>query len=98
MGTQFDRAYVLMRGVSFLFRRGKLITALRQAADSYAVKPDLDALLDRVTIVQGDISVANFGVSEAAMAELASAKIDQFWHYAASLNYEEPRDDQVHQH
>lgn len=95
VGTHFDRAYVLIRGATDEVRRGKLITALRQAADSYAVKPNLDALLDRVTIVQGDISVANFGVSEAAMAELAAAKIDQFWHYAASLNYEEHRREMI---
>ena len=45
------------------------LVALRQAADSYAVKPNLDALLDRVTIVQGDISVADFGVNTVNVLE-----------------------------
>lgn len=95
VGTHFDRAYVLIRGATDEVRRAKLITALRQAAESYAVPPNLDALLDRVTIVAGDIAVANFGVSDAAMAALAAAKIDQFWHYAASLNYEEHRREMI---
>ena len=33
VGTHFDRAYVLIRGTTDEVRRGKLITALRQAAE-----------------------------------------------------------------
>ncbi|HEX5312280.1 SDR family oxidoreductase [Aquabacterium sp.] len=95
IGTRFERAFVLIRGASDEIRRNKLLSALKLAGESYREMPNLDALLSRVTIVEGDISQENFGVSEPVMTALRAAKIDQFWHFAASLNYEEHRREMI---
>ncbi|MDE2402028.1 MAG: SDR family oxidoreductase [Burkholderiales bacterium] len=95
VGTQFERAYVLIRGETEQIRRDKLVSALQLAAVSYSVKPDIEALLQRVTIVQGDISKPRFGVSDSDLLELQQAHLAQFWHFAASLNFEEHRRDHI---
>ncbi|MFN4265345.1 MAG: SDR family oxidoreductase [Aquabacterium sp.] len=95
LGTRFDRAFALIRGETDAIRRGKLFDALRMAAASYADPVDVGALMDWITIVKGDVSVPGFGVSEEALQSLRATDIGQFWHFAASLNYEEHRREMI---
>lgn len=95
LGTRFDRVYVLIRGETDDIRRGKLFSALTQAATSYRDAVNVGALMDRITIVKGDVSIANFGVSDEALQSLQAVDLGQFWHFAASLNYEEHRRDMI---
>lgn len=95
LGPRFERAYALIRGETDAIRRGKLFDALRMAASSYKDEVDVGALMDRITIVKGDVSVPGFAVSDEAMQSLQTADVDQFWHFAASLNYEEHRREMI---
>lgn len=95
IGRSIDHAYVLIRGADHGERLNKLRVALHAAAGSYITPVHLDELEKRVTIVPGDISSPGLGVDAADQRRLMEAGISDFWHFAASLNFEEYRREHI---
>jgi nucleoside-diphosphate-sugar epimerase/pimeloyl-ACP methyl ester carboxylesterase len=95
VGTRIRHAYVLVRGESDEIRRTKLIRALEEANNSYAHPRPLDEILSRLTIVQSDIRQPLAGISEEWLAVLEHARPAELWHFAASLNFEERRSEEI---
>jgi nucleoside-diphosphate-sugar epimerase/pimeloyl-ACP methyl ester carboxylesterase len=89
-GRKFGKIYAVVRGESDEVCEKKLRDALGRAIGSYYSETrDVDAILRCVQIVRGDISADGLGVDASLAAHLRSCKIDGFWHFAASLNYED---------
>jgi len=79
-----DQLVALVRGQSADHARTRLHDGLTSMAVGYA-RPDLvPAILQRSTAVVGDITEAGCGVDLSSLPE-----IDEVWHCAASLRYEE---------
>lgn len=89
-GRKFDRIYAVVRGENDDVCEKKLRYALSRAISSYYSETrDVDAIIRCVQIVRGDISEEGLGVDDGLAANLRSCKINGFWHFAASLNYED---------
>lgn len=95
LGRRIGHAHVLVRGATEKQRRDKLIDALRKAAGSSLDPPGIEALLARIAIVPGDISLPHFGLPAEAMVDLRARAISSFWHFGTSLNFEDHRPEQV---
>lgn len=67
----------------------RFLEGVKAAFDCYGETFDLAAWMQRTTIVTGDICDPCCGLTDEAVASLADAGIRQFWHFAASLNFEE---------
>jgi len=83
--------YALVRGLTHSERQAKLEGALHAAAAGYRPSPDWAKVSEDTRLVAGDIELPTCGVSEVDLAALHSASIQEFWHFAASLNFEEKR-------
>lgn len=84
-------SYALIRGTSRAERVSKLQSALQAAAEGYRPAPDWEKVATDTRIAQGDMELPSFGVPSADLSALAEAGIRDFWHFAASLNFEEKR-------
>ena len=97
VGPRFDRAFVLIRHQ----RRNspqQVADSTELAGESYRTMPDLEALLSRVTIVEGDISLEN-GVNEQVSARCVPPTLTSSGTLLlAELRRVPPRNDQGHQH
>jgi nucleoside-diphosphate-sugar epimerase/pimeloyl-ACP methyl ester carboxylesterase len=95
VGTRIQHAYVLVRGESDEIRRTKLTQALEQANNSYARRHPLNEILARLTIVKCDIRSPLAGISEEWLEILERARPEELWHFAASLNFEDRRSEEI---
>ncbi len=84
-------AYAVIRGSSNGERQTKLQQALHGAADGYLPSPDWRKVLADTRVVRGDIEERLCGVQAADLEALRDAGAREFWHFAASLNFEEKR-------
>ncbi|WP_153100929.1 alpha/beta fold hydrolase [Paraburkholderia hayleyella] len=80
--------YVLVRADDLPSARSRIIMALTNVAAAYKLPLNID-YLNKITFIIGDVTLPNCGISDAHIAELAEANIDEFWHIAANLQYEE---------
>jgi pimeloyl-ACP methyl ester carboxylesterase/nucleoside-diphosphate-sugar epimerase len=85
----------LIRGASDEAAQAKLRVALRGAAESYRSLRDHAAVASGARILLGDISIPDCGVPADSESAIASAGIDEFWHFAASLSFEEKNRDVI---
>ncbi len=95
VGNGIDHAYLQIRGEDASVRDQKLRSALTKASRSYLSGPASDQIVEQSTTVSGDIAVPNFGISSEDLGRLREAGLDEFWHFAASLNFEEYRKDHI---
>jgi nucleoside-diphosphate-sugar epimerase/pimeloyl-ACP methyl ester carboxylesterase len=95
VGTRIQHAYVLIRGKSDEIRRTKLTRALEEANNSYTRRRPLNEILARLTIVECDIRSPLAGVSEEWLEILEQARPEELWHFAASLNFEDRRAEEI---
>ena len=79
-------AIVLIRGTNDATRKAKLSRALTAAVRSYETL-SFNAL-PKLTIVGGDVDRPLCGLARRQVAKLVSAGVDEFWHFAASLQFE----------
>lgn len=78
-------AIVLIRGSDPATRKEKLIRTLTTALRSYETW-SFD-VLPKLVIVGGDVDQLCCGLAEGQIAKLAAAGVDEFWHFAASLQF-----------
>lgn len=57
-----------------------------------------DTVATRSQVVLGDIQAELCGVQSGSIAELSARNIEEFWHFASSLNFEEERRDYIRAH
>jgi len=88
---EFYHAFVLVRGSTSAEREKKLERALSNACRSYLLIPEIDRILAKITIIDGDLSTPGFSINHKNNTLLQNTSIDQFWHFAASLNFENYR-------
>ncbi|RKS77900.1 male sterility protein [Motilibacter peucedani] len=84
-----DELYCLVRGADATSARQRLLASLSESAVGYGRADLLPALADRVVPVWGDISEEGCGVVSAL------PQVEQVWHCAASLRYEEHYRDEI---
>ncbi len=93
-----SQVWSLVRGASEQAARAKLSEALRTSAEAYRAYRDHVTVSAAVRVVLGDISAPGCGVESSALDSLANADIDEFWHFAGSLNFEEKQREFVWTH
>lgn len=86
-----SRVHALVRGRGREEREAKLANALEAAAGGYRPEPDWEKVAVDTRVVGGDIEEPLCAVSELDRAALRDAQPHEFWHFAASLNFEEKR-------
>ncbi|WP_084054548.1 SDR family oxidoreductase [Mycobacterium avium] len=89
VGIRIDHAYVLVRGATHEARLGKLVEALEQANNSYVRRRPLADIMKRVTVIEGDIRAPLAGVSAEDLVAMRERRLDELWHFAASLSFED---------
>ncbi|WP_323773907.1 alpha/beta fold hydrolase [Alcanivorax sp.] len=87
--TKYDGCFLIVRGESDEKRRQKVKSALRDAASAYMEDIDIENILSRLIIMQGDITLHNAGVSDCDIEKIMKAGDIDIWHFAASLNFED---------
>ncbi|MCE9671614.1 alpha/beta fold hydrolase [Myxococcus stipitatus] len=90
--------YALVRGKSTEQARARLLESLALSAASYDVPVPVDAFEERVTCLKGDITLPHCGLSPDELTLLAEARLDEVWHSAASLSYEDRHRRKIHAH
>lgn len=83
------RFVVLVRAADQQSGNIRFLESMKIACDAYRVPFDEAKWLARTTVLLGDICAPHCGISAESLSWLRSQKISQFWHFAASLNYEE---------
>lgn len=78
----------IVRGDSLAMAKEKLTASLQTASDSYTNTPGVEEICDQPGLILGDIEHPLCGIAETDLTFLKELQIDEFWHYAASLNYE----------
>jgi nucleoside-diphosphate-sugar epimerase/pimeloyl-ACP methyl ester carboxylesterase len=81
--------YALVRGESEKQARARLYAHLSECAASYGTVLPKKSLDEKLTVVVGDITEALCGQNETSIDVLRAAGIDEFWHCAASLKFED---------
>lgn len=89
--SHISHAYAVVRGSSDLDRRNRLRVALEIANLSYLRRRNVDNIIARIDVVEGDIRLPFLGLDAATLTQIASGEVGELWHFAASLNYEERR-------
>lgn len=92
------RLFVLVRGTSPEHARERLLESLSEAAASYDVPVPLEAVEKNVICLVGDITLPRCGLSAEDLNRLEEARLDEVWHSAASLAYENRHRDKIHAH
>ncbi|WIG95675.1 alpha/beta fold hydrolase [Myxococcus sp. SDU36] len=90
--------FALVRGKSAEQARARLLESLAQSAASYDIPVPVEAFEDRVTCLKGDITLPLCGLSSVDLELLAEARLDEVWHSAASLSYEDRHRKKIHAH
>jgi nucleoside-diphosphate-sugar epimerase len=88
--------YPLVRGNDKNEACTRLNAALALASSHTANDSSTPVAADN--IVLGDIQAPDCGVDAPAITKLTSEGIDEFWHFASSLNFEESRRDHIRAH
>src|SRR5262249_27142203 len=91
------QCHALVRGESRSQACARLNDGLQTAHLHYSSTPR-HAHFEEDHIVLGDIQSEHCGVSAPIITELAARGIDDFWHFASSLNFEEERKDHIRAH
>ncbi|TSC34277.1 MULTISPECIES: alpha/beta fold hydrolase [Corallococcus] len=92
------QVFVLVRGKSVAEARARLLESLAQSAASYDVPVPIEAFEQNVHCLVGDITLPRCGLSPEDQAKLTEAKLDEVWHSAASLAYENRHRTKIHAH
>jgi thioester reductase-like protein/pimeloyl-ACP methyl ester carboxylesterase len=92
------RVFALVRGESAAQARARLLASLRAVAASYKLPVPEAELADRLVVILGDMTHPQGGVSAADRQTLLAAGIDEFWHCAASLKFEDRHREEIHLH
>lgn len=95
---QSGKIYVLVRGESVEHAKQRIHDALAVCATSYnqpIPKADIDSKLEYIL---GDITETLCAASKSDLEKLAVAEIDEFWHCAASLKFEDRHKEEIHHH
>jgi thioester reductase-like protein/pimeloyl-ACP methyl ester carboxylesterase len=92
-----EKAFLIVRGEDEEVRLKKILKAFESAASSYIERPKVESILKNVEIIHGDIEKPLCGLSEFDFQRLKDAEIDDVWHFAATLNYEEYRREHIAQ-
>ncbi|QSQ14567.1 alpha/beta fold hydrolase [Myxococcus landrumensis] len=90
------RLFVLVRGKSAEHARSRLLDSLAEAAASYDIPVPLEAAEKNVVVLVGDITQPLCGLSIEDLARLEEARLEEVWHCAASLSYENRHRDKIH--
>ena len=91
-----SEVFALLRAADAVSASEKLRAALRCAAESYRAARDQAGALAATTSIVGDILLPACGVApELVESIVAGGTIDEFWHFAASLNFEERARDAI---
>lgn len=75
----------------------RIVAALHTAFASYRADFDAGHWRTRCAVVCGDICAPMCGIADDKLEWLRSRHIDQFWHFAATLNFEEKSRDVIRQ-
>lgn len=86
LGQKVENAIVLSRSTAKRSAWDRVRDALHQANLACATAVDVDSILRRIEVVEGDITQANLGLSTDRFSNFQT--IDEVWHLAATLNYE----------
>jgi nucleoside-diphosphate-sugar epimerase len=93
------RVTALARGSSAAHARSRLCAAVEAAADAYTdpgpLRPSVP--FGSLDVVLGDITRSRCGVGQAELASLRG-HVDELWHLAACLKYEDEHRDEIIQH
>lgn len=95
VGTFLDCAVLIVRGKDVSTRSTKLRRALEVAGSSYRPERRPELIWDKLRIVEGDLALPGFGLDHGCLAAIGKEAPDEFWHFAATLNFEEYRADQI---
>lgn len=90
--------WALVRAGSADAADSKLREALRLAAESYRAFRDYARVSRETRVFVGDISKPGCGIEPSTVERLAEGGIDEFWHFAGSLNFVEKQRDLVWAH
>ncbi|HLQ78604.1 MAG TPA: SDR family oxidoreductase, partial [Terriglobia bacterium] len=85
------RVSVLARGSKTAPARERILDVLSVVSES---KDRMAGMLDRLTVLEGDISLPNLGIETDALRK-AVESIDETWHVAASLSFAEEERDEI---
>ncbi len=88
-----ERVYCVVRPRGDVTDR--LQRAVRVAADAAGIDGSIDALLERLVPLAGDIARPDLGLSTEDRGRLAEDLPDEMWHTAASLRYEDKHKDEI---
>jgi nucleoside-diphosphate-sugar epimerase/pimeloyl-ACP methyl ester carboxylesterase len=95
IGNEIPKAHAVVRGRTAEDRADKLRAALVRADESYLIRHDLDEIMARVTIINGDIGRPMLGLEDRDLNEIGDKGPIDFWHFAASLSYEDRRQTEI---
>jgi nucleoside-diphosphate-sugar epimerase len=85
------RVTALARGSKTSDARDRILDVLTRVSESDARN---DAGLERLTVLEGDISLPNLGVDSDVLQKVVES-IDETWHCAASLSFAEEERDEI---
>ena len=89
---QGNHVIALARGSRNESARERVIYVIRQVAGAGS---DLHIPLERLTVIEGDISQPRLGLGDEAFRQ-ATAATDAVWHCAASLSFEEEQREEIY--
>lgn len=93
--TRRSQVFALVRGQEEAERRQKIRQALERAADAYRPEADVETLAQLTSVIQGDIERPLCGVTPKDIESLRGTVVSEFWHFAATLNFEEGKRDKI---
>jgi nucleoside-diphosphate-sugar epimerase/predicted esterase len=96
VGRNIDQAFVLVRGSDIVSCENKLAQSLNVAGATYVPQLHSDDVWNRLTIIKGDLASPLFGLREDVIAHISDAAVEEFWHFAATLSFEDYRADEIH--
>lgn len=92
-----DESYfVLARGKNDVSPTERVLSAVKTASESYRTHFDKDLYTKRMSIVEGDITLPDLGLNPSTVQALSLQEIDQFWHFASCLNWEDEKAETIY--
>lgn len=104
LGGHFIRSYLshypaqvhaFIRGNSLAECQQKFDNNMHVIYDSYSENSAPLSLLESVNCITGDIEHTDLGLAEEKIYNLRQHFIEEFWHFAASLNFEEQKSKKI---
>jgi len=104
LGGHFIRTYLghfsaqvhaLIRGQNQFECQQKLQRNLDTVYQSYGEAASPSSVFQHIRCLCADIEQANLGLREPDLRQLTQQPIDEFWHFAASLNFEEDKAEKI---